>query len=211
MKLLIATGNAHKLAEIRAILQVPHLELVGMKELGPLPTVEEDGVTFEANAGKKASSLALATGWWTLADDSGLEVDALKGAPGVWSARYAGEPSNDAANNRKLLANMEHRDDRRARFRCVIALSDPAGISRTVAGACEGNLLRAVRGSGGFGYDPLFVPDGHSQTFAELDAGTKNRISHRAQALARAVGEWADFLATEPTRWPPPGKGLSRG
>ena len=211
MKLLIATGNAHKLGEISTILRVPHLELVGMKALGSLPSVVEDGDTFEANAIKKAVSLARVAGLWTLADDSGLEVDALRGEPGVWSARYAGEPSNDAANNRKLLDNLATIDDRRARFRCVIALSDPTGNARTVAGACEGTLLRAGRGHNGFGYDPLFVPNGYSLTFAELDGRTKNLISHRAQALAKAVREWSEFLATEPATWPVPGTDASRG
>ena len=211
MKLLIATGNAHKLGEIRAILRAPHLELVGMKEIGPLPGVEEDGDTFEANAIKKAVSLARNAGFWTLADDSGLEVDALHGEPGVRSARYAVEPSNDGANNRKLLAALEHVDDRRARFRCVIALSDPLGHARTVDGSCEGTLLREIRGVGGFGYDPLFVPDGNALTFAELDAHTKNLISHRAQALAKAVREWSAFLATEPVAWPASGRDPFRG
>ncbi|MEI8351804.1 MAG: RdgB/HAM1 family non-canonical purine NTP pyrophosphatase [bacterium] len=202
MRLLIATGNAHKLAEIRSILQVPHLDLVSIRDFGSLPAVEEDGATFEANAIKKAVVLARASGLWTLSDDSGLEADALGGEPGVRSARYAGEPSCDAANNRKLLAQLENVDDRRARFRCVIALSDPVGVARTVSGSCEGGLLRHACGSGGFGYDPLFVPDGFSLTFAELEPGIKNRISHRARALDKAVRDWADFLATEPDAWP---------
>ncbi len=208
MKLLIATGNAHKLAEIRSILQVPQLDLMGIRDFGPLPTVEEDGDTFEANAILKAVALARASGLWTLADDSGLEVEALDGAPGVRSARYAGEPSNDAANNHKLLACLETVCDRRARFRCVIALSDPAGRTRTVSGSCAGTLLRDQRGRGGFGYDPLFIPDGFELSFAELEAGVKNRISHRAKALDRAVREWGAVLASEPDAWPVTGGGL---
>jgi XTP/dITP diphosphohydrolase len=201
MKLLVATGNLHKLAEIRAILRVPHLELVGLGDLPPLAPVEEDGDTFEANAIKKASVLARATGLWTLADDSGLEVDALGGEPGVWSARYAGQPTNDAANNRKLLGKLQGVTGRSARFRCVISLSDPSGVARTVSGACEGSLLCEARGVKGFGYDPLFVPAGMTLTFAELDSLVKNRISHRAQALGKAVAEWSAFLASEPALW----------
>jgi XTP/dITP diphosphohydrolase len=209
MKLLIATGNAHKLTEIRSILQIPHLDLIGIRDFGPLPVVEEDGATFEANAIKKAVVLAGASGLWTMADDSGLEVDALGGEPGVRSARYAGEPSNDAANNRKLLTRLEDEGNRRARFRCVIALSDPSGRARTVAGSCEGALLLRACGQGGFGYDPLFVPDGFAQSFAELDSAVKNRISHRARALDRAVRAWVDYLATGPAGWPPAGGALA--
>ena len=190
MKLLIATGNRHKFQEISAILKFPHLSLVSLRELADIPQVVEDGATFEANAVKKAVTLARFTGLWTMADDSGLEVDALNGEPGVWSARYAGEPSDDAANNRKLLSNLKGVANRRARFRCVIALADPDGKARTVSGACEGSLLTAVKGVGGFGYDPLFVPDGYGQTFAELSPEIKNTISHRARALALAVEEF---------------------
>jgi XTP/dITP diphosphohydrolase len=201
MKLLIATGNRHKFQEIAAILQVPHLQLVGLPSVAGAPVVEEDGDTFEANASKKARELARYCGCWTLADDSGLEVAALGGAPGVWSARYAGLPSHDGANNAKLLSVMSGVEDRRARFRCVIALSDPEGESRTVAGSCEGRLLQGPRGVAGFGYDPLFVPDGYDRTFAELEAEIKNRISHRARALADALKEWGGFLAGEPETW----------
>ena len=190
MKLLIATGNRHKFQEISAILKFPHLSLVSLRALADIPQVVEDGATFEANAVKKAVTLARFTGLWTMADDSGLEVDALNGEPGVWSARYAGEPSDDAANNRKLLSNLKGVANRRARFRCVIALADPDGKARTVSGACEGSLLTAVKGVGGFGYDPLFVPDGYDQTFAELSPEIKNTISHRARALALAVEEF---------------------
>ena len=201
MKLLIATGNRHKFREISAILQVPHLHLVGLSEFSDAPVVEEDGDTFESNAIKKAASLALFSGCWTMADDSGLEVQALGGAPGVWSARYAGLPSNDAANNAKLLNAMKDVDDRRSQFRCAIALCDPTGKSRTVSGVCPGTLLRELHGGGGFGYDPLFVPEGYEMTFAELDADIKNQISHRARALAAAVAKWGEFLAGEPRCW----------
>jgi len=202
MKLLIATGNRHKFQEIGAILAFPHVSLVGLREVPGAPAVIEDGLTFEANAIKKAVTLAHYSGLWTLADDSGLEVHVLGGDPGVWSARYAGDPSDDAANNRKLLHQMEGVGDRRARFRCAIALSDPAGTVRTVSGACEGALLTALRGAGGFGYDPLFVPDGCTATFAELSAGHKNTISHRARALQAALTIWGAVLDADPPVWP---------
>jgi XTP/dITP diphosphohydrolase len=194
LKLLIATRNRHKLDEIRAILAGHGVACIGLSEVPGAPEVVEDGETFEANAIKKAVVLSRVTGLWTLADDSGLEVQALGGDPGVRSARYAGEPSSDEANNRKLLAVLGDRTDRRARFRCAIALSDPSGHTQTVSGACPGTILTAPKGRGGFGYDPLFVPDGGDRTFAELDAVTKNRISHRALALQQAVAAWADLL-----------------
>lgn len=202
MKILVATGNRHKFQEISAILQVPHLQLLGLREVPDAPVVEEDGLTFEANAVLKAATLARFSGCWTLADDSGLEVDYLRGEPGVWSARYAGLPSNDAANNAKLLARMDGVKDRAARFRCVIALSDPSGESRTVAGVCSGRLLNSPRGLHGFGYDPLFLPDGYDLSFAELDVSIKNRISHRAQALQMALSTWGRMFSLAPACWP---------
>lgn len=202
MKLLVATGNRHKFMEISTILKSPHLVMISMSELGEVPSVVEDGVTFEANAIKKAVTLARFSGLWTLADDSGLEVEALGGEPGVWSARYAGEPSNDAANNDKLLRKMTGVVNRRARFRCAIALVDPMGRARTVSGACEGTLRDQPRGAGGFGYDPLFVPCGQSLTFAEIASEVKNGLSHRAQALTLAVQEWGGLLESEPECWP---------
>jgi len=195
MKLLVATRNAHKLAEIRAILSVPGLELVGAGELPGLPDVEEDAPTFEGNASKKARTLAVAAGCWTLADDSGLEVDALGGEPGVHSARYAGPEASTPANNAKLLRELRGVRDRRARFRCVLALAAPDGRVWTVDGRCEGHLLEEPRGAQGFGYDPLFVPEGYDQTFAELAPAVKNRLSHRGRALARAVAEWQKRFA----------------
>jgi len=201
MKLLIATGNRHKFQEISAILTVPHLTFINLLQIDEAPPVVEDGETFEANAIKKAVTLARFSGMWTLADDSGLEVDALNGAPGVYSARYAGEPSDDGANNRKVLGALEGVLNRQARFRCAIALSDPRGVVRTVTGVCEGRLLNAIRGAGGFGYDPLFVPNGYAQTFAELSAETKNAISHRACALQLALAAWRNCFRQELPAW----------
>ena len=194
MKLLIATRNRHKLEEIRAILGLPGLELIGADEVPGLPDVEEDAPTFEGNAGKKARTLALASGLWALADDSGLEVDALGGAPGVISARYAGAAASTPATNEKLLRELAGVADRRARFRCVLALCSPEGCVWTVDGRCEGRILETPRGTNGFGYDPLFVPEGQTQTFAELPASVKNAMSHRGRALQRAVATWADRL-----------------
>ena len=202
MKLVLASRNRKKLEEIRVLFHLPELEVVCAVDVPGAPEVEEDGDTFEANAIKKAVALARAAGAWSLADDSGLEVDALGGAPGVRSARYAGEPADDAANNRKLLEDLGGRADRSARFRCVIALASPSGAARTVSGACEGRIIAAPRGAGGFGYDPLFVPIGFEQTFAELDAAAKNRISHRGQALGRARAAWADLLRAGALDWP---------
>ena len=195
MKLLVATRNAHKLLEIRAILHLPGLELLGIDDFGaPLPAVEEDAATMMGNAVKKARVLGAASGLWTLADDSGLEVDALDGAPGVYSARFAGDGAGDAANNRQLLQALAGATDRRARFRCVLALVAPDGRSWTVEGVCEGTIARAPSGTQGFGYDPLFVPQGAACSFAELPPAEKNRISHRARALAAAVQAWGRLL-----------------
>ena len=161
-----------------------------MKDFPDLPEVIEDGATFEDNAIKKAVTIARLTEMWTIADDTGLEVDALGGEPGVYSARYAGEPVSYEANNAKLLSALVGTKDRTARFRCVIALSSPSGDARTVEGRCEGSIIDALRGDGGFGYDPLFEPVGYGQTFAEMDIDEKNRISHRAVALQKARDEW---------------------
>ena len=193
--LLVATRNRHKLDEIRAILGLEAAQLRSALDYPDIPDVVEDGATFEANAIKKAVALRDATGCWALADDSGLEVDALGGAPGVRSARYAGEPCDHAANNAKLLRELAGASDRRARFRCVLALAGPDGSIRTVDGRCEGRIAHELRGAGGFGYDPLFLPDGHDVTFAELGAAAKNAISHRGRALATAQKAWHDLPA----------------
>ncbi len=195
MKLLVATRNKHKLDEIRQIFALPGLELLAADEVPGLPEdVVEDAETFEGNALKKARELCAASGLWTLADDSGLEVVALDNAPGVYSARYAGEPCSYPANNAKLLRELAGVADRGARFRCVIALCAPDGREWTVDGGCEGRIIEETRGAHGFGYDPLFVPDGYEKTFAELDGATKNRISHRGRALAAAAAAWHALL-----------------
>ena len=201
MRIVVATRNKGKVREIRDVFAGPGIELVDLAEFPDAPEVEEDGDTFEANAVKKARELALWCGAWALADDSGLAVDALDGRPGVLSARYAGEPSDPDRNNERLSAEMEGVQDRGARFVCVIALSDPAGEVRTVDGECRGVIAAERRGDGGFGYDPVFVPEGLTQTFAEVSAETKNSMSHRGRALRRAWTAWGDLLRSDPARW----------
>jgi len=189
-RLLVASGNAKKLVELRRIFaNVEGLEVVGPEAVGGIPEVEEDGETFEHNARKKAREIARARGVMTIADDSGLEVDALEGAPGVYSARYAGD-GGDTANNDKLLRALDGVADegRTARFRCVLAVADPDGPlaegEHVAAGAVEGRIGHAPRGDGGFGYDPLFFPEGRDVTMAELRPVEKDAISHRARAAA---------------------------
>lgn len=201
MHLILATRNRHKLDELRELLDFPDLRLSGADEFPCVPEVEEDGATFEANAVKKAVMLARATGQWALADDSGLEVHALGGAPGVRSARYAGESPDYTANNRKLLIELNGVTDRRARFRTVIALSSPSGRAECVEGICAGVIIREPRGCAGFGYDPIFVPDGSTLTFAEMEPEQKNRISHRARAMQAAIRQWRWIFEENPPDW----------
>lgn len=182
MRLFVATHNAHKLREIGQIL--PNFELVA-DDPG---AVAEDAPDFAGNALIKVRAVAAKhRGEWCMADDSGLEMQALGGAPGVRSARYAGEPSDTAANNALLLENLAGVADRRANFTCAVALVDPSGGEHTAVGRCFGRIAEAPGGVEGFGYDPLFVPDGYDRTFAELTAAEKNAISHRGRALAEAV------------------------
>lgn len=179
MKFVLASHNAKKLREMEAILGGLDIEVVSLPENAPEP--EETGTTFEENALIKARSAHAFTGLPAIADDSGLCVDALDGAPGIYSARYC--EGTDAARNAFLLQNMQDKDCRACRFVCAIACMLPNGETLTVRGECEGELLRESHGAGGFGYDPLFYVAAHGCTFAELPAETKNRISHRARAL----------------------------
>jgi XTP/dITP diphosphohydrolase len=185
-RLAFASGNQHKVAEIGAMLRPRGWDVVPL-----VLTVDEDAPTFVGNAEKKARAALAQSGLPSLADDSGLEVDALDGAPGVLSARFAGEPSNDGANNRKLMAALDGVPDARrtARFRCALVFVDADGTRLVAEGACEGRIGHAPRGSGGFGYDPLFFVDGDAagRTMAELAPDEKNRISHRARALDELV------------------------
>lgn len=192
MKLLIATGNAGKLKEIRRILEGVDVEVLGLDTVAGAPEVVEDADSFEGNARKKAETLAAFTGLPTLADDSGLEVDALGAAPGIHSARYAGEDATDADNNRKLLLALDgvEPEKRTGAFRCVMALCLPEEPCRFFEGRLKGRILEQPRGEGGFGYDPLFLVPEYGKALAELSLDVKNRISHRGQALRALL----DFL-----------------
>jgi len=194
MKLVIATRNRHKLEEIHAIFNFQGLEVCSAFDFPHIPDVVEDGDTLEANAIKKAVEICQATGLPALADDSGLEVEALNGEPGVYSARWSGEGCTYADNNLKLLRELAGKGNRRARFRTVIALALPGEAPQTVEGSVQGIIIEELRGDQGFGYDPLFMPDGYNQTFAELPAEVKNKISHRARALNAASNVWTHFF-----------------
>ena len=200
MKLVAATRNRGKLVELRELL--PGVEIIAADELG-VPDVVEDADTFAGNAAKKAREVSAATGLPALADDSGLEVDALDGAPGVLSARYAGG-HDDAANNAKLLAALAGATNRSARFRAVLALADVRGSLGdrviTADGTCEGVILDAPRGTGGFGYDPVFYCPELGQTFAEAGVGSKSELSHRARAMRAIRPQLLDYLQHRSTR-----------
>ncbi|MEG2465313.1 MAG: RdgB/HAM1 family non-canonical purine NTP pyrophosphatase [Kiritimatiellia bacterium] len=190
MKILIATRNAHKLTEIRALM--PEIDWIGTDAYPDVPDPEENGETFEANARIKAEAWRDATGLPAIADDSGLSVDALLGAPGVFSARYAGVHGDTEANNAKVLAELAGvaPAQRSAHFVCALAYAVPGKVTRTVRGECSGTLLEQPKGANGFGYDPLFVPNGYEQTFGELSADVKAKLSHRARAFAQARDVW---------------------
>jgi XTP/dITP diphosphohydrolase len=184
--LLFGTRNPGKLKEITSIFGDAGWSFSSLREFPHVAVAEENGATYAENAIAKARFYAQATGLLALADDSGLEVEALKGAPGVFSARYAGDNARDADRRVLLLSELNKRDagNRRARFVAVVAIADPTGAVLNVSeGKCSGSINFAPRGDGGFGYDPLFVPDGYTQTFAELPESVKNVISHRARAL----------------------------
>lgn len=196
-ELLIATGNAGKVREALPLLHGLPLRLRSLAEFSGITEVEETGATFAENAALKATGYAAQTGLWTLADDSGLEVDALGGAPGIFSARYGGEGASDAARIQRLLTELSRSGDseRRARFVCVIAIADPdARLLNTSTGICEGSIALAPSGEGGFGYDPIFIPDGYQESFGELPPEIKQRISHRARALEAARPFLLDYF-----------------
>ena len=191
--LLVSTRNRHKLREVRTILGA-RFEVSDLSILPTMHEVEETGTSFEENADLKAVAASQLFEGWVIADDSGLEVDALGGSPGVYSARYAGETASDSENNALLLKNLKEVPEkkRRARFRCVIVLARAGRKLAAFSGVVEGLIASSPRGGEGFGYDPLFIPDGFSETFGELPVATKNRLSHRARALnqLRAWGGW---------------------
>ena len=189
ISLVLATRNRHKVEELSAMLSELPVQILSFHDFPDMPDVVEDGATLTENAIKKASEVASFTGLPSLADDTGLEVDALDGAPGVHSARFAGEPANWEENNRKLLSDLDGIEGsaRAAAFRCVVALAVQGDEEvRTVEGVTRGVILDAPRGQGGFGYDPLFLPDGHDLTYAEMRADEKNAVSHRGKAIKNA-------------------------
>jgi XTP/dITP diphosphohydrolase len=187
MELLLATRNAHKTQEVQQLLGA-EFNVVDLSSRPEIIIAAETGQTFAQNAILKAFSVSESVANFVIADDSGLEVDALGGAPGIYSARYAGENANDARNIEKLLSELRDRkippETRNARFRCVIALAQKAKLAGTFSGTVEGMIVDPPRGKNGFGYDPVFLPSGFEQTFAEMTAELKNKISHRAKAIA---------------------------
>jgi len=201
-RFFLASGNSHKAAELQSLAQASGLaiEIRSARELGGMPHVDEDTGTFVGNARKKALALRslLPTSAWALADDSGVCVDALHGGPGVESAYFAGPQADPVANLNKLVDVMADvaADRRGAQFCCVLVAIGPAGDEHVFAGECRGNLLMEPRGGAGFGYDPLFVPDGYDQSYAELGDEVKSRLSHRAQAWSALAEWWRTKVAT---------------
>ncbi len=196
--LLLATGNLGKIREMKELFGGLPVELKTLKDFPELPPVDETGITFRENAELKATAYALHTGELSIADDSGLEVEALGGAPGVYSARFAGEGAAYETKMAQLLDQLASTGDatRRARFVCAMAIAAPSGQIVTVRdGVCNGFVAQGPRGSGGFGYDPIFIPEGFVHTFGELDAGVKRHISHRSKAAKMIMRYLLDFIA----------------
>ena len=196
-KILIATGNAGKVREFAELLKELPIEICGLKDFHNIEEVSETGASFEENAKLKAAGYALQTGLWTLADDSGLEVEALGNAPGVFSARYGGETASNAEKIEKLLAELKKTGDceRKARFVCAIALAAPDGeIICLEIGMCEGLISDKPQGNNGFGYDPIFVPENFRKTFGELPENIKQEISHRGRATRKIIRFLGDFF-----------------
>ena len=194
MKIFLATGNKHKIDEIKAIFKnVKDIEILSIKDGIEIPEVVEDGDTFEANSAKKALEIAKFTGMITIADDSGLCVDALNGEPGVYSARYSGEGATDASNNEKLIKNLQGIENRKAHFVSVITLGKPDGRAYSFRGEVEGEIIDIPRGDTGFGYDPHFYVAEYGKTLAEMPE-MKNVISHRANALKKLEVELEEIL-----------------
>ena len=187
LQIIIATRNPHKFRELTALLAVPGIRWRSLAEFSRVSAIREDGKTFEANAGKKARLTARATGCLALADDSGLEVKELRGAPGIRSARFAGRHGDDRANNIKLLKQLESMpmSRRQAQFRCVLALASPTKILKMTKGVLRGRIAREPAGKQGFGYDPIVLVPRLHRTVAQLSSAAKNRISHRARAAAK--------------------------
>jgi len=192
--IVLATRNKGKTREFRELLKSFPIEIKNLDDFGPIPEVEEDGKTFDDNAYKKASFAARVLGYPAMADDSGLVVEALGGAPGVHSARYAGENATDAENCEKLLREMEGQKNRSAAFECVISIAVPTGPALTYEGRCEGELLESPQGENGFGYDPIFFFPAFGKSFAQVPMAEKSRVSHRGKALHEVVQEFDKIL-----------------
>jgi XTP/dITP diphosphohydrolase len=192
--LVIATRNKGKTKEIKELLKDFPVDIKNLDDFGPIPHLEEDGNTFDENAYKKASFAARILGLPALADDSGLIVEALDGAPGVHSARYAGENATDEQRYLKLLEDMKGKSNRKAAFECVISIAVPTGPALTYEARCEGLITTEPAGSNGFGYDPVFFYPPYNKTFAQITGEEKNRISHRGKALAELKSEFDKVL-----------------
>jgi XTP/dITP diphosphohydrolase len=198
MELVIATQNTGKIKELADLLADLPVYLRGLNDFAGIVEPEETGVDFAANAALKARGYALQTGLWTLADDSGLEVAALGNAPGVFSARYAGQNATDRERIDKLLTEMRavNEENRTARFVCAMAVADHEGVIKYVTeGICHGRIIDSPRGANGFGYDPIFAPEGFAETFGELSGAVKREISHRARATNKIIAYLRDFTA----------------
>lgn len=193
-QIVLATRNKGKIKEFEALVADFDIAVKGLDDFGPIPPVVEDGNTFEENAYKKAFHTARVLGFPALADDSGLEVDALDGSPGVYSARYAGEGATDEDNNIKLLKALNGETNRKAAFKCVLSIAVPTGPALVYEGSCEGEIADSMKGSNGFGYDPLFYYPPFNKTFAELTKEEKNKISHRGKAMAEMSREFDKVL-----------------
>lgn len=200
---MIASRNRKKAAEIRDLLAPHGIEVLGVADFPNVPEVVEDGSTFAANAVKKAAETARAVGQWTLGEDSGLEVAALAGAPGIYSARFSGPNATDEANNAKLMSELAAVPDERrsARYVCNAALADPSGtIALQVEAYCRGRITREARGTNGFGYDPYFLIPEYHRTFGELSPAVKRRLSHRGRAFERLIPELVRLMHAAATR-----------
>ena len=192
--IVLATRNVGKAKELQQLLRDFPVEIKNLTDFGPIPEVEEDGASFDDNAYKKAAFTAKALGLPAIADDSGLVVDALGGAPGVKSARYAGDNATDQENIEKLLDAMKGQSNRHAAFECVISIAVPSGPALTYEGRCEGEITSEPKGTSGFGYDPVFYYPAFGRTFAELTSAEKNKVSHRGRALAEVAAEFDKIL-----------------
>ena len=192
-RLIIATRNAHKTAEIREVIGHRY-QVLDVTTFPECPKIKETGTTFLENARLKALGISAVLGGWVLSDDSGLEVDALGGEPGVWSSSYGGEEGNHALNNQRLIREMQGQTLRSARFRCTMVLARDGREVAHFSGTVEGCIIDQARGNEGFGYDPLFIPEDHERTFGELGAEVKNGLSHRARALRQVV----QYLEAQP-------------